>query len=366
MRRSTAGSETAELFDVELSGDQRLPITVGEPMSLGSVLVFLRHAEAEASAPSPPRQERVVAAPEMVKVMELATRIARGLVAVLLTGETGVGKEVIAHAIHESSPRAARPFVAIHCAALPEAFAERELFGHEVGAFTGATEAKPGLFESAEGGTVFLDEIAELSPSLQTKLLRIVEDKMLLRVGSTTPRPIDIRILSATNRNLEELVAAGQLRQDLYFRLNGITIHVPPLRVRTVEISELARVFAAQTAWAMGEKPPELAPEVIARLQARVWPGNVRELRNVIERAVVLATGGRVELAHLHLEDPPSAAMPIATPTLPGELAELEKQRIVEALARAGGNQTRAAELLGMPRRTLVTRLGEYGIGRKR
>jgi two-component system, NtrC family, response regulator AtoC len=368
VRRSTAGTETAELFDVELSGDQRLPITAGEPMSLGSVLVFLRHAdaEAEASALSPPRQERVVAAPEMVKVMELATRIARGPVAVLLTGETGVGKEVIAHAIHESSPRASRPFVPIHCAALPEAFAERELFGHEAGAFTGATEAKPGLFESAEGGTVFLDEIAELSPALQTKLLRIVEDKMLLRLGSTTPRPIDIRILSATNRNLAELVASGQFRQDLYFRINGITIHVPPLRVRTVEIAALARVFAAQTAWAMGERCPELAPEVIARLQTRAWPGNVRELRNVVERAIVLAAGGTVELAHLHLDDPPVAAMPVATSTLPGELAELEKQRIVEALARAGGNQTKAAELLGMPRRTLVTRLGEYGIGRKR
>jgi DNA-binding NtrC family response regulator len=363
VRRSAAGTETAELFDVELSGDQRLPIKAGEPMSLGSVLVFVRHAE---TAPTPPRQVRVVAAPEMVKVMELATRIARGPVAVLLTGETGVGKEVIAHAIHESSPRAARPFVPIHCAALPEAFAERELFGHEAGAFAGATESKPGLFETAEGGTVFLDEIAELSPSLQTKLLRIVEDKLLLRLGSTTPRPIDIRILSATNRNLEALVAAGQFRQDLYFRINGITIHVPPLRVRTVEIAELARVFAAQTAWAMGEKPPGLAPEVIARLQARAWPGNVRELRNVIERAVVLAIGGTIGLAHLHLEDPPPAAMPVAPPTLPGELAELEKQRIVEALARAGGNQTKAADLLGMPRRTLVTRLGEYGIGRKR
>src|SRR4051812_37699290 len=207
LRRSSAGSETAELFDVELSGDQRLPIKGGEPMSLGSVLVFVRQAEI---APTPPRQLRVIAAPEMIKVMELATRIARGPVAVLLTGETGVGKEVIAHAIHESSPRAARPFVPIHCAALPEAFAERELFGHEAGAFAGATESKAGLFETAEGGTVFLDEIAELSPSLQTKLLRIVEDKLLLRLGSTTPRPIDIRILSATNRNLEALVAAGQ------------------------------------------------------------------------------------------------------------------------------------------------------------
>jgi DNA-binding NtrC family response regulator len=361
VRRSRQGSqETAELFEVELEERVAVPLGLGEPVTLGSVLAFLRRGETDPGI-EPPRAP-VAAAREMIEVMTLATRIARGPVSVLITGETGVGKEVIAHRIHESSPRARSPFVTIHCGALPDSLAENELLGHEKGAFTGATAAKPGLFETADGGTIFLDEVAELSPAMQTKLLRVVEDKRVQRLGSTTPRVIDIRIVCATNRNLDDLVKSGAFRRDLFFRLNGIRIRVPPLRARKIEIAPLARLFVAQTAWAMGENPPEISEPAIARLEALDWPGNVRELRNVIERAVVLAAGRTIEPLDLHLDEtgvaPPS--------TLHDELADLEKQRILDALARAAGNQTKAAQLLGMPRRTLVTRLTEYGIERPR
>jgi two-component system, NtrC family, response regulator AtoC len=367
VRRNKAGAlETEELFDIELESGVKVPLAVGEPIAIGSVLAFLRHDQVAREAAAKPERERVVVAPETVKAMELAKRIARGPVAVLITGETGVGKEVFAHAVHESSPRAAGPFVTIHCGALPDALAESELFGHERGAFTGATAAKAGLFETADGGTIFLDEVAELSPAMQTKLLRVVEDKKVLRLGATAPRTVDVRVVSATNRNLQELVKSGGFRQDLYFRLNGITIHVPPLRARKVEIAPLARLFATQTAWAMGEPTPRLRPDVIALLEARDWPGNARELRNVIERAVVLATGAAIEPAHLLLEDAFAPQATAASASLQGELADLEKQRIVDALARSAGNQTKAALLLGMPRRTLITRLTEYGIERPR
>ncbi|MEJ7734305.1 MAG: sigma 54-interacting transcriptional regulator [Polyangiaceae bacterium] len=372
VRRHGVSADTTQLFEVRVEGEAPVPIGLGEAMSLGSVLAFLRQGEAapDAAAAAGGGEEPVAIDAEMIRVRDLATRIARGPVAVLVYGETGAGKEVLARLVHRSSPRAEGPMVAINCGALPESLAESELFGHERGAFTGAMAAKPGLFESAHGGTLFLDEVAELSPALQTKLLRVIEDKQVQRLGALAPRKVDVRIVSATHRDLAAWVRDGRFHKDLYFRLAGMTLTVPPLRARRADIAALARLFAERTAWAMGEKPPRLSPSVIARLQAHDWPGNVRELRNAVERAVVLASGATILPAHLYLDDTtaPEAGVgrPAADATLKGELDELEKRRVVEALERVHGNQTKAAELLGMPRRTLVARLSRYGIERPR
>ena len=376
LRRRASAAETAELFELRLDDGRCEPIVLGEPMSLGSVLAVLHGERGVGRQQSRERDDQglgdwVVASPEMREVRDRAMRIAKGPVAVLVCGETGVGKEVIARMVHDASPRASGPFVAVNCGALPEALAESELFGHEPGAFTGATSAKVGLFESAHGGTLFLDEVAELTPALQIKLLRVVEDRKVARLGGVTPRTVDVRLVSATHGDLPALVRAGRFRQDLWFRLNGMTLTVPPLRSRRVEIAPLARLFAARCAWAMGQTAPRLSPAVIARLERFDWPGNVRELRNVVERAVVLASSEPLEMKHLLLDEADagsssSAPAPAESATLRGDLDAIEKQRILDALTRADGNQTKAATLLGMPRRTLVTRLSEYGITRPR
>jgi transcriptional regulator with PAS, ATPase and Fis domain len=295
-----------------------------------------------------------------------------------VVGETGAGKEVIAEAIHRRSRRAAGPFVRLNCAAVAEQLLESEWFGYERGAFTGAAAAKPGLLETADGGTVLLDEVAELPLALQAKLLRVVEERAVLRVGGVRPRRIDVRFLAATHRDLEAEITKGSFRQDLYFRLNGVTIHVPPLRERREEIRFLAGVFIAEAAAeAERERPPSLQEEALAWLEAYPWPGNVRELRNVIERAVLLASGDSVSVSDLPDRLKPVAARPApaaapaaARATAKGSLreavADIEKQRVIDALAEAGGNQKRAAELLGIARGTLSARLEAYGIARPR
>jgi transcriptional regulator with PAS, ATPase and Fis domain len=294
-----------------------------------------------------------------------------------------VGQEVLARFVHESSPRAPKPFVCINCAALAETLLESELFGHEKGAFTGAVAAKTGLLEAAEGGTVFLDEVGEMSLALQAKLLRTLERREILRVGGTRPRAIDVRFVAATNRDLEEEVAQKTFRQDLYYRLAGITLTVPPLRERLDEVEPLARSFLQAAAAQLGRPVPDLGPEVVARLRAYAWPGNVRELKNVMERALVLADpNGRLGVEALPFErlertPPPAAGDAPARPAGAADRAPAgaswrdqkaaeEKQAICDALARCAGNQTRAAELLGMPRRTLCAKLKEYAIPRPR
>jgi len=298
----------------------------------------------------------------------LVERFAKGDIPVLLLGETGVGKERLARNLHARSPRAAGPIVTIHCGALSEQLLESELFGHERGAFTGAVAAKPGLLESANGGTVFLDEVGDTPPALQVKLLRVIEQREVVRVGAVTPVPLDVRFVAATNRDLEGDVARGQFRSDLYYRLNGVTLRVPPLRDRVDEIRALADGFAREGRARLGWPPieAELSGEVVSALQRQAWPGNVRELRSVIERALLLADRAPIGLAHLAVGD--AATPKPADPPAPGEkagslkehLRDEERRRIMDALERCGGNQTRAAELLEMPRRTLVERLRAY------
>ena len=313
-------------------------------------------------------------APSMVALKRALARVAPASVNVLVLGETGAGKDIVASFLHELSPRAARRLVGINCASLPDALLESELFGHERGAFTGATSAKPGLLETAEGGTVFLDEIGDLPSSLQAKLLRVIESCEVTRLGGLVPRRIDVRFVAATNRDLEADVAAGRFRQDLYFRLNTVTVTVPPLRERREEIEPLAHLFLTDAQTRFDLPPLRLSPSAIDALEAHPWPGNVRELKHVMERAALLATGEIIGPMSLHL--PTSVDVPqqmkIAPPTPEGfsarEITALlpERERIEHALAASAGNQSRAAEALGIPRRTLVRKIAQLGIPRPR
>jgi two-component system, NtrC family, response regulator AtoC len=295
-------------------------------------------------------------------------RVAASSMSVLITGETGVGKGLLAAELHRRSRRAAGPFVAINCAELPESLREGELFGYEKGAYTGAVKAKPGLIETADGGTLLLDEIGELSPATQASLLRVLEDFDLRRVGGLHSRRVDVRLVTCTNRDLEAEVERGAFRADLYFRLAKIPLFVPPLRERTEEIEELARMFAAQASANEGTSVPVISPEALALLRSNPWPGNVRELRTAIERAVMLCTDGVIRPEHLpaaRLRTTIYAPAPVSAAPSP-DTESAERQRIADALAQCGGNQRRAAEVLDMSRRTLVTRLKELGLPRPR
>jgi two-component system, NtrC family, response regulator AtoC len=325
--------------------------------------------------------------PRMDRVRQLAMRAATSNINVLILGETGVGKEVLARGIHRQSPRASAPFLALNCAGLTESLIESELFGYEKGAFTGAGQAKLGLLESANTGTVFLDEIGEMPAGLQARLLRVIESREVLPVGALKPRAIDVRFIAATNRDLEAEVLRGSFRRDLFFRLNGLSLTVPPLRERVPEIAALAQIFLEAAARESGRPAPELSRAALELLEAYRWPGNIRELKNVIERAVVLCDGGVIDLAHLpvdkmrpsasvvvaamSMEAPPNLfttptlELPTARPTLSPE-DERERTRIMQALRAAAGNQTAAARALGMPRRTFVARLERYAIPRPR
>jgi DNA-binding NtrC family response regulator len=344
--------------------------------------------------PSSPRAPLDTGA--LKKLVPVLERIASSTINVLIAGETGVGKEVLAHAIHELSPRARAKLVCLNCCALSEPLLESELFGHERGAFTGAVRAKPGLLETADGGTLFLDEVGEMPLALQAKFLRVLEQKEVTRVGALRPRPIDIRILSASNRDLGAEINAERFRRDLYFRLNGVTIVVPPLRERIDEIESLARGFVETTSRTLGRRLPSVSSEALTALRAHSWPGNVRELRNVMERAVVLCAGDEIRLEHLpfgshpeswHSRDNGKLVEAMAAPRVPAETRESgtretlpvphdlsgivvsreeERTRTIAALRACHGNQTKAAEMLGISRRTLVSRLTEFGLPRPR
>ena len=295
---------------------------------------------------------------------------------VLLEGESGTGKELFARALHALSPRADGPFVAINCAAIPETLLETELFGHEKGAFTGASQRKPGKFELAHRGTLFLDEIGDLPLSLQAKILRALEEKRFERVGGTAPLQVDVRVVAATNRNLKAAVAARQYREDLYFRLSVFPITIPPLRERPDDIPMLAKYFVDRFCRDLNKKPLNFAPSAVQELRNYAWPGNVRELQNCIERACILTEGDTIHARHLSLsfrEAPPSPAAEAdawSKIDLTGTLAdatrrvvsEAERRKIEQTLGEAGGNRGRAAELLQASYKTLLAKLKEHGL----
>jgi len=336
--------------------------------------------------------------PKMQQLYDTIDRIAPGTLSVLFLGETGSGKEYFAELLHRFSPRAHKPLVRLNCAALSETLLESELFGHAQGAFTNATQSKPGLLETAAGGTVFLDEIGELPLSTQMKLLRVIETHQVLPVGGLEMVPIDVRFVAATNRDLEREIGKGTFREDLYFRLAGASLVVPPLRQRTDEIERLVHKFVRRSARAAERTDPEITREAMKALLDYPWPGNVRELRNVVERAVLLCGDHAIQAQHLGLRrstpqnilgtrrdsitddhaeaikraTEAAAARGLPLPTvkrssnLRSEIDDLEKQRILAALEECGGNQSKAAKALGIARGTLLKRLDAYGIKRPR
>jgi two-component system response regulator AtoC len=302
----------------------------------------------------------------MREVMELATRVAPFPSTVLLTGESGSGKEAVARAVHRASPRRDRGFVAINCGAIPENLLESELFGHEKGAFTGADRAREGVFEEADGGTLFLDEIGELSVQLQVKLLRVLQERVIRRVGGSGERPVDVRVLAATARDLVEQVKAGKFRDDLYYRINVVQIHIPPLRTRPEDVPLLAEHFLRRHAERLKVATPGLPRSLLPVLAAYSWPGNVRELENVLERALVLS-GGEIGMEHL----PPHVRTgkqlfeirdDEGDLSVKRRLPALEKTLIARALERCNGNRTRAAELLDLSVRALSYKIHDYGL----
>jgi two-component system, NtrC family, response regulator AtoC len=367
---------------------------IGFPRDATSAGALMSRIAAPAAADDDARQapELVLRSPAMRALDEQLDAIAKSTINVLILGETGVGKDVMTVQLHARSPRATQPLVRLNCAALAEPLLESELFGHERGAFTGAVAAKPGLLETANGGTVFFDEVGELTPALQAKLLQVIENREVLRVGGLKPREIDVRFIAATNRDLEREVEIGRFRSDLYYRLAGFTMVIPPLRDRREDILPLAAEWLERTT---GHGKIELHPDVAKLLLAYPWPGNIRELRNVIERAVVLSGGVQITLEHLPTDRMRSVVVVPAPAVTGGIVAQppggggsdptlgtgeheiepvidltpterAERLRILDALSRCAGNQSKAAAALGWSRSTLLNRLDAYRIRRPR
>ena len=306
----------------------------------------------------------LVVSPKLLDVTVRVKLVAPSKATILVEGESGTGKELIAQAIHQSSPRARAPFVAVHCAALSENLLESEIFGHEKGSFTGAMERRIGRFEAADGGTLFLDEIGEISASTQVKLLRFLETKSIERVGGTKTIDLDVRLVAATNRNLETLVQEGKFREDLFFRLNVVSIIMPPLRERPSDISSLLSHYLKHFAQENGLPTPEVEAGALATLEAYAWPGNIRELRNFCENAVVLHRGGKLSEYEIDPKFRGEGAVAAAQSATVGaplkstlSVEENEKRLLREALIKARGNRTKAAQMMGISRRTLHRKL---------
>jgi DNA-binding NtrC family response regulator len=366
------------LREAQLRAHEPQSACPGEPIRVGATVLMVLEGPGAEPARRVARGSR--AAPQgagqaMARLQELAARAAPSSISILIVGETGVGKEVLARQLHTGSPRAAGPLVAINCAGLPETLIESELFGYHKGAFTGALQDKTGLIEAAHRGTLFLDEVGEMPAAVQAKLLRVLENREVLRVGALKPVPVDVRFVAATNRDLESEAVAGRFRRDLFYRLNGLCLSIPPLRERTAEIAGLAREFLDELSRQSGRRPPALGAAALEVLHAHPWPGNIRELRNVIERALVLCDGPELRPAHIVL-DRPSGSAPtgdaeaLRERALAGGPPDLtpaqrdERRRIIDMLVACTWNQTRAAEKLGISRRTLVAKLAAYQIPR--
>jgi DNA-binding NtrC family response regulator len=317
------------------------------------------------SAPPPAREaplDLVAKSPSMRRVVELARRVAKVDSTVLITGESGTGKERIAGLVHAESPRAHGPFVAINCGAITDTLLESELFGHARGAFTGATRDRPGLFEAAEGGTLLLDEVGEVSPGMQVKLLRALQEREIRRVGENRSRPVDVRVIAATNRDLAHGVEGGGFRQDLYYRLKVVELHVPALRERREDLAALAQVLLGRVAARMKVDVANISPAALEQILAYDWPGNVRELENALERAAALATGPTVEVEDLPDDVRPVSGAPAAPIARVRPLEEIEKEYILAALEHNGGNQTQTAVQLEIGSATLYRKLKSYGL----
>jgi transcriptional regulator with PAS, ATPase and Fis domain len=298
----------------------------------------------------------------MLKLLDTARQVATTGCNVLLLGESGTGKELFARFIHEQSQRRDKPLVAVNCGAFGEELLVNELFGHEKGAFTGANASKPGLMETAHTGTLFLDEITEMSLTMQVKLVRVIQEREVLRLGSTRPIHVDVRFIAASNRTIEDVLASGEFREDLYYRLNVVTFTMPPLSDRKGDIPVLCEYFLAKHAVLMGKDPPTLSDEVLAILKKHDFPGNVRELENIIQRGVALARGNAIEIKHLP-ED--LQHNPVATPAKPASgrrptLEEQEVRYIRQVLEEANGNRTLAAQVLGIDRVSLWRKIKKY------
>jgi two-component system, NtrC family, response regulator AtoC len=374
------------LGGARLAAGRPTPLGLGDSVQIGGAILLLRPRRHRAPdwtstlprAPAPGIGQVVSTDPAMRAVYELIAKVAPSRLTILVLGETGVGKELIAEMIHsQSGARSANPLVRINCAALAPALLESELFGHERGSFTGALHAKPGLFEAADGGTAFLDEIGELPAALQAKLLRVLETREVTRVGGVRARHVDVRFVAATNRDLRADVARGGFRKDLYFRLAGATVRVPPLRHRIADMEPLVIHFVSALCSRMGREPRSFSEDAAARMRSYHWPGNVRELRNVVECALLRASGPTIGLRDLAPEWIASTAEgsapsnlgsspgePPASGGAPADVRPSERDRILGALAACHGNQTRAAEKLRMPRRTFVRKLAVYGLPR--
>lgn len=361
------GSSNGTFVDGDrLAKEHKVRLGIGMPFLVGGVTLMVQTRAGS-------RREVTPKASQLAALEQSASRIAVGRLPILVLGESGVGKERFAERLHEMSPRRTSAFVRINCAAISEPLLEMEMFGSDVA-------HRAGLLEHADGGTAFLNDVGELPTTLQQKLLRVVEDGSVRRIGAAQARPIDVRFIAATNKDLQAEVDAGRFRRDLYFRLAGASFTIPPLRTRKDEVLPLAEQFVASAAGPLGRQFV-LSEDAKAWLAGHDWPGNIRELRNACERAVLLATGSVIERQHLTIDEgqrQPGRSRSPTTPPPPSHLsadmpsqvratvAELEKQRILEALDKCAGNQTRAAELLGISRRTLINRLDEYGIARPR
>jgi two-component system response regulator HydG len=343
-----------------------------KPLQIDELVIVLRRAlerrslrteatELRARLKDHLRFDNIVgASPAMQEVFNVVEQVAPTKASVLITGESGTGKELVAQAIHENSPRAAAPFVKLHCASLAEALLESELFGHEKGSFTGAAGRREGRFKQADGGTLFLDEIGEISPAVQVKLLRFLQEKTFERVGGNETIKVDVRIIAATNRDLASEVGSGKFREDLYYRLNVVNIEMPPLRARPSDLLPLATHFLQRFAKENGKRIEGFAEDAVERITGYRWPGNVRELENIIERAVVLCDGAKLTAKHL------PAGVSAATRggmRIPGStMDEIERHAIVTTLEACGGRTTQAAQMLDISVRKIQYKLHEYGI----